>query len=113
MSCMRHSFASQYLVSKSGMRRIEEGASLMQNIVIDEEFKSLLPALDKETFESPEENILRKGESITTYTLAFARVIMLTICEYYAKLNIGATYLARVSGGFVMIFWYFPVCISS
>ena len=33
----------------------------MQNIVIDEEFKGLLPALDKETFKSLEENILQNG----------------------------------------------------
>ena len=33
----------------------------MQTIIIDEEFKSLLPGLDKETFELLEENILQNG----------------------------------------------------
>ena len=33
----------------------------MKDIVIDEEFKSLLPALDKKTFELLEENILENG----------------------------------------------------
>ena len=33
----------------------------MQNIIVDEEFKSLLPMLDKETFELLEENLLQNG----------------------------------------------------
>ena len=33
----------------------------MQNIIIDEEFKSLLPALDKETYAALEENLLSNG----------------------------------------------------
>ena len=33
----------------------------MQNIIIDEEFKGLLPALDKETFRLLEENVIQNG----------------------------------------------------
>jgi hypothetical protein len=33
----------------------------MQNIIIDEEFKSLLPTLDKETYETLEENLIQNG----------------------------------------------------
>ena len=33
----------------------------MQKIIIDEEFKGLLPELDKETYESLEANILQNG----------------------------------------------------
>ena len=33
----------------------------MSNIIIDEEFKSLLPALDKQTYASLEENLIQNG----------------------------------------------------
>ena len=33
----------------------------MQEIIIDEEFRSLLPALDKETYRLLEENIIQNG----------------------------------------------------
>jgi len=33
----------------------------MPNIIIDEEFKALLPALDKDTYAMLEENLLKNG----------------------------------------------------
>jgi hypothetical protein len=38
-----------------------DGGRVMENIIIDEEFKDLLPALDKETYALLEENILQNG----------------------------------------------------
>ena len=49
------------LSSKLKVKSYDEGAIDMQDIILDEEFRTLMPALDEETFKLLEESVLKNG----------------------------------------------------